>query len=352
MKENYCENLVKLLKCGKTKKESPKTFYYYFKPLAVVSRLLGVLPLSDLSDCYSLKFSYISFPVIYSIFLFLCSISLIGVYNTSDIEAIANSKDIGLIWVSVLMLIMVIRSLACCFFCAVHSKKIVKLIQILDVFDMKKQKYFKDDDKTNFHRTTVRPLVIGGIMTCVLSVNLWNFSRANTEEIITEGMANVGLVVFGFLGVWQVLPLLLYNYFAITISRNLEGIVKVISEMSPLKKWCLQTPPSCASCNAKEVLRSVRVLHLLTSDAVQYLSNSYGSFLAIDQFYVIVMYVLGIYVYFFTGNANSSLIYCAVIDGMIVLSVVYISHDVSEKVSRKGNVKCDFFSCSVKNKIN
>lgn len=329
-----CQQFLDKFNCNRNKCQSERTFYCYFKPIAYISRQLGVLPLSNLSDCYSLKFGYFSFPLIYSTVLFVCAIGSVFAYNLNHIRIVMQSKEKSLQWISFLVAIIFVRSFVCCYFCASRSRKFIKLIQTLDLFDMKRNRYFQDDTSRNYVTSTIRPIIIGASLTISFSASLWNFSRISTAQTGSFVPTNIGLVIFGLLGIWQVVPLFLYNYFAMAISDNLKHINKIISEMIPLKKWCLQKQQTAPNSNTKDVLRNIRVLHLLISDAVQHLSNSYGSFLAVDQCYVIVIYVTNIYALFFIEfDDRFSLMACAIIDGLLVLRMIYVSHQVTSRVS-------------------
>lgn len=311
-----------------------KTFYYYFRPIAFICRLIGVIPLKNLQDCKSLEFHYFSMPTLYSTLLFCGCVVTFFVLNGRAMLDVLETDGTQRFWINTLMLMLAIRSFVCCYFCASRSSKFIKLIRSLDLFDARKFEYFKSglNVRRNIFTCTMRPIMIGLAITLTFNSNLWQLSRNSTP--ISNSLA-VSNIIFSFIGIWHVIPLLLYNYFARTIACNLKCISKVITNVIPSKNWCQSAnrrEPICSLCNIKEVLRNVRVLHLLASDSVQHLSNSFGSFLAVDQLYVIVMFVMDIYVICFTDIDQYSFIYCAIIDGIIVLGVIYVSHDVTDKV--------------------
>ncbi|KAF2890709.1 hypothetical protein ILUMI_15464 [Ignelater luminosus] len=86
--------------------------------------------------------------------------------------------------------------------------------------------------------------------------------------------------------------------------------------------------------NLSNVIENVRCLHTLMSAAVNQLSNSYGSFMAIDQLCVNIMLVINFFVYFMRASDDFNLLLCTIINAVLVVAVILVSHKVKDQVCK------------------
>lgn len=318
------------------------TFYYYFRPIAIICRLLGVLPLKNLHDssCKSLEFAYFSTPAAYTIFLFTVCIAVTFYFfdYANFLENASNLKP-AFMWGCVVVALMIARALIYCFFCINRSKKYVKLIKLLDLFDREKVAKFRKSKIVENHtrlllKKTIAPFLIGSFVTALTLVDFLTFCYFTILQINSEEFYTIWYASFAVLGLFQVMPLYLYVYFAFAVKENFKSIAKMCSESIPIRNQVyMKDGDHQSSTDVKDILRNVRVLYVLMADVVKNLNSSYGVFLAIDQFYVIVTFVVNFYVFFFTDKEDINLLYFVLVNGSVILVMVFVSHDINCEVS-------------------
>lgn len=254
------------------------------------------------------------------------------VINYIELVKFLQATESHIKWEFMILTIIIVRSLLCCCFCATRSEYFIKLIKLLDLFDVKT---ISINNTKKMYKETIRPILGGGIIISIILAKLILSVYYIVVSILPE-TPKVLIIVFSILSIWEVLPMLLYLYFSSTIRNNLEFINEVLLGLIPnIETWYLRLDSECPIYATKEKLRNVRMMHISMSDAIKHLSASYGSFLAIDQVFVITMYVINLYLIFFVSNSGIDLVCCIIliIDGLLVLAAVYVSHDVTDEVS-------------------
>ncbi|GJQ87129.1 hypothetical protein Trydic_g23976 [Trypoxylus dichotomus] len=318
-----------------------QNFYYYFRPIAIFCRILGVLPLKNLNDCscQSLEFRYLSASTIYTLFLFIvCTGVSLYFFDFTNLEANILKSSEAVMWRFVVIALMIARAFMYCFFCVNRSKKYVKLIKLLDLFDKEKNKknrktsIVKDD--SGLISKVIIPVLIGGVTTAVTLVDFVTFCYLTLIHVNSQQFPSIWYVSFAILGLWQVLPLYLYIYFAFAVKNNFKTINKICLELIPIRKMYLAPEEHQPPSNMKEILRDIRLLYVLMIDTVKSLNSSYGVFLAIDQFYIIVTFVVNLYVFFFTSNKDMNLLYFLVVNVSVILAMVFVSHDITGEANK------------------
>lgn len=324
-------------------KKPHQTFYHYFRPIGIFCRFLGVLPLKNLHDrnVTSLEFAYASMPTVYTIVLFIMAIGLTAYFCDYDNfkENVANFDSASL-WGCVTIVLMIVKSLVYCFFCVIRSKRYVKLIKLLDLFDREVVSVFKNkiipcktDNAHAYLKKTVIPFAIGSVAACLALMDFLSFCHFVMLQIGSDDIYGWWYTSFTVLGIWQVFPLYLYVYFAFAIKDNFKCINKICTRLIPVEKMYSKPEEHRAPSNFKDILRNIRLLYVLMGDIVKNLNGSYGIFLAIDQFYVIVTFVVNMYVFFFTKNQDVNLLYFVIVNGSVILVMVFVSHDINYEVS-------------------
>lgn len=229
------------------------------------------------------------------------------------------------------MSLIMIRSLMSCFYCATNSDGFVKLIKKLDEFDQKLMEVgVEDGRKSNFIELTVKPLVSYVIVLLVIVTDLIGFSKSIVNLIVHKNFRRCAFLVCSFNGVWQVMPILLFIYFVKVIRRNFVVINDIIYKLIPDGDFLLVEKVDTSKLSS---LKHVTLLRSLMLDAVKHLNGSYGSFLAISRSYVTVIFIINMYMYFFTLDDDIGLLVDIVIHAVILVVVVFSSTEAGVEVS-------------------
>lgn len=305
-----------------------RTFYWYFRPIAIASCTFGVLPLQNIwyKNGSKLRFRFLSIPQFYSMTVFWGTCYTI--YYYSGLVFLKNKYEIGFIWRCVVIYLLMGRSLLCFIYCTTHAKQFTKLIQLLELFDLKKTSLLSIKEnygKKRFFLWTIAPLMSGTFFLLLafyelskISESVFNATIVNEDDII------VASNVFGVLGLWQITPLLLYIYFVSIIRYNLLDVLKVLKSRNLTIK---------GTSRNVDCIKNARHLYTLTTAAVRKISDIFGGFLAVDQFCLITMFVVNIYVFFFTTNQDIHLLICTILNAFLLTGVVNISNEIRKIVS-------------------
>lgn len=321
--------------CESNCKKKVKTFYWYFRPIALIAKLFGVLPLQNLhhSNGSKIYFSYISVAHVYSTIVFVCV--LFSFFFFTKFQFGFDIKDQTEFWKVVVAYVMITRSIVCFIFCVHHSKKLPGLIKMLELFDRKKccMLKIKENGFKKFCTRSFLPLFNGSFYLFIFFVEVNLFVRQLLpEDVKNSEAANTAAIIFGILGIWQVLPLLLYIYFAYVIKWNFIDINQTIASHVSIEN--IDNKNIQYDSNLSNVIEDVRCLHTLMSAAVNQLSNSYGSFMAVDQLCVNIMFVINFFVYFMRASDDFHLLICTIINAILVIAVIMVSHKVKDYVSK------------------
>lgn len=320
--------------CCQIEKEPPKTFYHYFKPIAIISRCFGVFPLSNLhgSTCDNLKFSFYSASVFLTILILLVLMGLIMYFIFWSAETLEFSMVIPhstYMWFNILEALTILYSFVSCFFCVWNGKEFVKLIKVLDFFDRQRKAQVTANSPNKFVvllKCTIMPIVLGSLDLFLMVLGLVTFANSAVEGEQFPEFRNLSYVFFCVLASWQVAPIFHYLYFASTITENFRFINKKCSKLMPATKWYLKSASDQRLTNIGDSLRNIRYFHVLMVDAVKYLNLSYGWFLAVGQLYTILTFVIGFYLAFFTSLKSNNLFFYVSTYCFLSVVVVIVSH--------------------------
>lgn len=310
-----------------------RTFYWYFRPIAIFSMLVGVLPLQNTyhKNGSRLRFKVFSFPHIYSSIIFYSSAYCL--YYYSGFVFMSDSHEIGFIWRCIALYLMTARSAICYVYCTTHAKKFTKLIKLLELFDMKKTDVLQLDENTGFKRFlawTVGPLMFGIFFVMGGFYELSGIAEGIFNETLHyHEQVEVASKLFGLLGIWQIAPLLLYVYFTMIIKHNLVEIVRILKSNKIVCNFAVKN----SNIGNADYVVNTRHMYTIITASVRKVSDIFGNFLAIDQFCLIAMFVVNIYVYFFTSNQDSHLIIYTLINAVIIGIVINLSNKLKEMVT-------------------
>ena len=319
-----------------SKRNKAYSFYWYFRPIAIICLCLGVLPLKNLNRPHAafIESKFLSFPTLTAIGMFLFNLLILVNYSGFPFLKNENSDDTMFVWRCIVIYLMVVRAIMCFLFCLTHSRKIIKLLKILDIFEKKRRELTRANPKDGLKRLciwTIFPLTFCTSLLAFIAQQQVQFIQSVVD--VEDNFTFLAAICFGILAIWQLVPLFLYTYFAQVIRFNFNIVNLMIVDELPIPKSHVDEEPQFFY-NIKSSLVKIRKMHVLMSDAVKNINISYGSFLAIDQIYVIVMLILNVYVLFFTGNTNGNLLMYTVFNIINVLTMIYVSHDIREKVSK------------------
>ncbi|XP_044270278.1 uncharacterized protein LOC123014979 isoform X2 [Tribolium madens] len=302
-----------------------KTFFWYFRPIALICKVLGIFPLQNLrtSNPAELRAPIRSFAHLYSFAIFGFNIYMIWFFS-GFMFAIQNS-----FYLFIVVYVMIFRSIFCFVFCASHSKKLPKLILLLDLFDRKKRPILVDQSSYCFRSLftwTLLPVVVGAVAIALSFYESANVVLETMPPELSVLHTNLSAVFFGSLGTWQVAPLLLYIYFASRIACNYRILNKTIkrqfhgSFLSEVKY----------SDESRATLEYLRQMHNLLTKAVEEMGKCYGNFMAIDQFCLIVMVIANICTFINDRTHEIHLLAITVFNFLVVVWVLVISNEIKE----------------------
>lgn len=316
------------------------TFYKRVRPIAIFVRAWGIVPLQNLHDPNSsnLKFSCLSWPSSYSVLLLVaCMGVLIGYSNCNSVIMQVLKANGNLLWACVLL--MLLRSLACFFFLILRARKLVKLIQILDLFETEFLLLFKKESeenssgwaygkilKTGFTRFSIVLLGAGDMIA---------FVKLLETSIYFPAFPHIQHIIFTILGVWSVVPMYLYLYLIKTIAANFKTINKMFAKCLPdIDEYCLLAPeaPSPSLCDIKRNLLKIRLLHKLSRKSVKRLNSAYGLYLLGTYVNIIVMFAVSSYMLVIIRVCQPFLIFDVVVHGIVVVITILMSNDVQIQV--------------------
>lgn len=317
---------------AKSNKKKVRTFYWYFRPIAIFCMVFGVLPLKNVyhKDGSRLRFRVRSIPYMLSSIIFYSTAYLL--YYYSGFVFLKKNVDIGFIWRCVAFYLMLTRSAICFLYCTTHAKKFTKLIKLLELFDIKKIDLLSIEENTGIRRFmlwSILPLISGSVCLVLGFYELAKISEGILKHSLEDPMEiYVASRIFGLLGTWQIVPLLLYIYFAMIVKYNLLDIVEILKKNKVVCNFLMKH-----SETEVHNIGNTRHMYTIITSAVKKMGDIFGSFLAVDQFCLISMFVVNIYVFFFTNNQDIHLLLSTLLNALIVAALINISYVIKELVS-------------------
>lgn len=309
-----------------------KSFYWYFRPVAIFLRLLGNLPLKNLHsrNCHDVQFSYCSIPVLYVLILFSGSLTAIAHFHDWIIfVTLVLVRDHILLLVY--MLLIIFRSLFCCIFSLKTSKNFAKLIKLLDEFDERRMDYFPNVRVPNrtLLQWTISPMLYGTFTMSIMVGELTFFYLAVMQPKTSLEYYTL-IVAFCVFSTWQVAPSFLYTYFCYSIRSNFKIINKTFKEVFSLDEWYLDKEIDDITIDMTIKMRKIRALHGMMTDAVKLLNKCYGGYMVTSCIFLVITSVIKLYIFFYLSGSFYILLF-----GEMLCSVylILISHIMADEVS-------------------
>lgn len=305
-----------------------KTFYFFFKPIGIICKCLGIFPVQNIilfNESKQLKAKVHSLATLYSLAVFAAIFYMI--YYFSGFLFYANKSY----FLFVVVYVMIGRSIVCFLFCVTRSKKLPRLVMLLDAFDRKrtnvldgiKQSFMKD-----FAKWTILPIIIGFICYGISIFESMNVVLETIPPELTEH--NLAALFFGLLSTWQVIPLQLYIYFALKIVSNFDLINKTMQKRKYAGSFFDDKVEYDE--NMHETLEYLRYMHNMMAKSVYELGKCYGNFMAIDQLFVIAMVVVNICAFLGDTTREFHLLILTFFNTIIVVFATIISQEIKEQV--------------------
>lgn len=309
-----------------------KGFYWYFRPIALGFKIFGIFPLDNVLDLNTsnLKFRLASSSHMYST-LILISFSAMIYYFCGFIFSLSSYAEVV---ISYVIYGMIGRTVGC--FLVYGFKKyheLPTLIQLLDSFDKQKKEivipqcYSK---KTLVSRTIAPSVMIILFLIITLKLSAGVIFSALPNELRNQKNAMLYCYVFAYLMNRGLLPSLLYIYFAHTINYGFKEINNTLYQKQIIPSYYNDIKyPS----DMHMILTKVRFLHNVLAECVTKLSTVFGSFMAIDQFGVVVVFVINVSVYIYLRTQFINLLTVTMANAFLVGWVLFISHEIQKNVS-------------------
>lgn len=308
-----------------------KTFYWYFRPIAVVLKIFGVFPIQNVTtlDTSCLQFRYFSGSFLYSIIIFSFYISII--YFFSKVIFYKPVTE----YLTYVVCLMTGRSIMCFLFCYHKHRKLPRLIRLLDTFDQKKYKILII--------STRKYKIFFQIISNSAAIASLAFLLYQSSELIKKTLPpdirekHIGLAAscfFSFLTTWQLYPSFLYIYFAVKISYSFQEINNTLIQRNFMHNY-FSTSAIKYDSDMYQTIADIRILHNMLSECVHELGKCYGSYMAVDNLCMIVIFVLNISVFVYKSNHDSHLLLVTLGNAVIFLNTIYKSEALKDNVSNK-----------------
>ncbi|KAJ8924579.1 hypothetical protein NQ315_000728, partial [Exocentrus adspersus] len=308
-----------------------RTFYWYFRPIAVASKISGVFPIENVTslDTSRLQFRAFSWSSLYT-FLVFCFYSCTFYYFTDFIFYVPPSK----IYISYVTGFIAGRSVISFMFCYGRLRKLPKLIRLLDTFDQRKSKYLTIPKicTKNKLRMIIFPVLLVSLcsfFTTFLSSQL--VKKILPPDVVDNVKGTIACCFFSFLSSWQIYPSFLFIYFAVRITQNLHEINISMQQQNLMQDYFNDTTKFEPEMH--QTLANIRLLHNMLSDCVHELGKCYGSFLAVDHLCIIAVFVLNISVFIYESNHDPHLLLLTVGNGIILMNTISVSHELKKSGS-------------------
>lgn len=309
-----------------------ESFYWYFRPIAFGFNLLGIFPLSNILglDTSKLSFHLCSPSHLYS-FAILSSFCIMVFYFYGFIF---SRDSYAQVIQSLIVYGMLGRTVVSFFIYGLKSfHQMPKLIQLLDFFDHKKKNVLVENVsswKKLVGWTIIPFFMIGTVVVASLQLTSGIIFHILPKEISNSKYGILFSYFFAYLMSRDFYSSLLYIYFAFFINCGYRQINKTLLERDIKPSYYEDVKyPADMYC----ILSKVRSLHNILSECVSQLSRVFGSFMAIDQFCVVVVLVINISLYISLHAHFILLLLLIILNAVLVAWVLLISHEVKKNVS-------------------
>ncbi|CAH0547702.1 unnamed protein product [Brassicogethes aeneus] len=204
-----------------------KGFYWYFRPLAILAKIFGVFPLQNIFavNPEKLKHQYFSLSFLYTLVIGGIYVAVMVYFSGLVYQSIIVVKTS--IFVILVVYIILGRSFLSFGFSQAHGRKLLRLIRLLDTFDQRKHDYLCIKNINLFTNVVFWTVLPGLVCLSVLAFCFLCYGELIHSVLPTDVEQINGLMVsvcFGFLSVWQTVPIFTFLYFGLKIRSNFDEI--------------------------------------------------------------------------------------------------------------------------------
>lgn len=310
-----------------------RTFYWYFRPLAVYFKSTGSFPIQNVLslDTTQLKFCYFSCSHLYSCGIFIFSTYLLFILN----GIIGYTTKLRLI--CVVIYILMGRSVASSLMFGANSYRLLpNLIQLLDNFDRRITEIVKEQpsSRKQIFLYTILPAMftvgtlIGSFQLCMQMMN--TLFANNPEYLYATKMRSATLLAL--IINMQMLLSFQYMYFARHIANRFKEINKTVVDLGISQDYAtIALPKYCSDLDL--VLSKIRILHNMLNESASQLGTIFGSFIVMDHLFFIGIFVVNVSVLIIYDKNVTCLIFLTIQYGIVVIGVIQLSQGVKDSVS-------------------
>lgn len=308
-----------------------KSFYWYFRPIAIGFKILGVFPLDNIFslDTSKLMFRFTSASHFYCFFIFTSFLIMIYLFS----GLILSSESSADVVQGYVIYGMIARSIACFFMYGLRNfYELPKLIQLLDSYHKNKRSMIEKN--VSHWKIIVKWTIMPALIILVFMLLSLKLSAA----VITAALPKIFFKIYGraycyifaYLMSREFYSSLLYIYFAHAINYGYKEINETLRERNILPSYYAHIKyPS----DMQIVLSNIRTLHNILSESVSQMSKVLGPFMALDQIGVIIVLVINISVFINWHAQLPYLFSLTIMNCVLVTWILLISHEVTKNVS-------------------
>lgn len=318
--------------------EANKGFYYYFRPLALLGKVMCSFPIENVlsSDPFKLRHTRCSLTFAYS---FVIQYSLVAFVMINCVPHIKTGSLAKTFLVS-LTICMVIRSnVSFTLNLFTHAKRMPRLIQLLHVFEDRWQ------NRREVQQSHWRTLFLRVVCTFVIYFILISLHSYGTIVALNEISPDLDLhgpkllmtFLIGLLGSWYIAPMFYFIYFSSAICNGFRCINNALIAATTHKKYDnLFERTDLSMEEFAENITELRFLHSMLAEATVELGKCFGTFLAIEKLFNVVAIVGNLSCFIHDSTHSVYLIVLTVVNHFLGTTIA----SFGERIKRRVSIHC------------
>ncbi|XP_050499575.1 uncharacterized protein LOC126880034 isoform X3 [Diabrotica virgifera virgifera] len=313
-------------------------FYYYFRPWVLILKILGIFPLDNIlsADPKKLKVKRFGMSVVYSTVIFATCIAILVIYSGAafHVETV-NEKSLQAV-----VLFSSARSIICLLAFSRDCKKLPSLINILNIYDQKKEELNFGKRRSfwyNIFVWTVLPIFLSFLLAAIYTFLSACITMGIFSPDIRYGRKGFfAALALGFLSIWHTFPLSLYIYFSAKIIHNFSELNESLIQENIVGNY-LELPKKLMNL---EIISKYKYLHNMLSQCVYHLEYAYGTALAVDQICVMGILIVNfaVYIWLYLLADNWALLAITAVSILLALTVLLTSQRIKEEGNEIVNI--------------
>lgn len=317
----------------------PKGFYYYFRPLALLGKIMCSFPIENVlsSDPFKLRHTRFSLTFAYS---FAIQYSLVSFVMINCVPHIKTGSLAKTFLVS-LTICMVIRSnVSFTLNLFTHAKRMPRLIQLLHVFEdrWKKRREVQQSHWQNFFLRVVCTSVGYFILISLHSYGTIVALNEISPDLDLHGPKLLMTFLIGLLGSWYIAPMFYFIYFSSAICNGFRCINDALFAATTRKKYdnLFENTDSMGMEEFAENITELRFLHSMLAEATVELGKCFGTFLAIEKLFNVVAIVGNLSCFIHDSTHSVYLIILTVVNHFFGTTIA----SLGERIKRRVSIHC------------